>query len=175
MHHSQLTFSTKLHDPKIDDDKQNVNHELPRFTRTLFGKYVKRNIIDPAVVAQWIECWPENQEVPSSIPNEGTCLCCGLGPQQGALKRQLHTDVSLSLSPSLPLFLQINKTFKKEILLIGTSLDVLFLEDIPVFSYMFEDIPPYFYPCATLLIRKIKERLNGLEVTGPPVIISFHW
>ena len=97
MHHSQLTFSTKLHDPKIDDDKQNVNHELPRFTRTLFGKYVKRNIIDPAVVAQWIECWPENQGVPSSIPNEGTCLCCGLGPQQGALKRQLHTDVSLSL------------------------------------------------------------------------------
>ena len=35
----------------------------------------------PAGVAQWIECWPENQRVTSSIPSQGTCLGCGSGPQ----------------------------------------------------------------------------------------------
>ena len=35
-------------------------------------------------VAQWVECWPENQKVTSSIPSQGTCLSCGPGPQLGA-------------------------------------------------------------------------------------------
>ena len=52
-----------------------------------------------AGVAQWIECRPVNQRVVSSIPSQGTCLGCGLGPQLGAHKRQPHID------DSLPLFL----------------------------------------------------------------------
>ena len=32
-------------------------------------------------VAQWTECWPANQRVPSSIPSQGTCLGCIPGPQ----------------------------------------------------------------------------------------------
>ena len=50
-----------------------------------------------AGVAQWIECEPANQRVAGSIPSQGTCLGCGPGPQQGALERQPHTDVSLTL------------------------------------------------------------------------------
>ena len=48
-----------------------------------------------AGVAQWIEHWPANQKVTSSIPSQGTCLGCGPGPQLGACKRQ-PIDVSLT-------------------------------------------------------------------------------
>ena len=60
-----------------------------------------------AGVAQWIECWPANQKVTSSIPSQGTCLGCRPGPQLGACKRQLatnwcfsHTTMFLYLPPS---------------------------------------------------------------------------
>ena len=43
-----------------------------------------------AGVAQWIESWPVNQRVASSIPGQGTCLGCELGPQLEARKRQPH-------------------------------------------------------------------------------------
>ena len=35
----------------------------------------------PAGVAQWIECRPVNQRVPSSLPSQGTCLGCGPHPR----------------------------------------------------------------------------------------------
>ena len=56
-----------------------------------------------AGVVQWIECQTENQRVASSIPSLGTCLGCRPGFQYGVLKKQPHIDVSLPLSPSLPL------------------------------------------------------------------------
>ena len=64
-----------------------------------------------AGVAQWIECWPMNQRVAGSIPSQGTCLCCGPGPQwgRGMHERQPHIDVSLPLFPSFPLSLKINE------------------------------------------------------------------
>ena len=62
-----------------------------------------------AGVAQWIEHQPVNQRVTGSIPSQGTCLGCGPGLRYGACERQPHSDVSLSLSPSLPLSLKINK------------------------------------------------------------------
>ena len=34
-----------------------------------------------AGVAQWIERGPENQRAAGSIPSQGICLDCGLGPQ----------------------------------------------------------------------------------------------
>ena len=34
-----------------------------------------------AGVAQWIECWPVNQKLFSSIPRQDTWLGCGPGPQ----------------------------------------------------------------------------------------------
>ena len=34
-----------------------------------------------AGVAQRIECGPVNQRVTGWSPSQGTCLCCGLGPQ----------------------------------------------------------------------------------------------
>ena len=60
-------------------------------------------------MAQWIEGWPANQRVTGWILSQGTCLGFGQGPQEGALKRQPHIDVSLPLSPSLLLSLKINK------------------------------------------------------------------
>ena len=64
-----------------------------------------------AGLAQWTECRPANQMVASLIPSPGTCLGCGLGPQCRVRERQPHIGVSLSLSPSLPLSLKINKIF----------------------------------------------------------------
>ena len=62
-----------------------------------------------AGVAQWIECWPANQKVASSIPSQGTCLVCRPGPQLRGHERQLidvslaHQCYSSSLPSSLPL------------------------------------------------------------------------
>ena len=56
----------------------------------------------PGGVAQWIEHWPVNQRVASSIPSQGTYLGCEPGPQSGTHKKQPHIDASLPLS--LPLF-----------------------------------------------------------------------
>ena len=64
-------------------------------------------------MAQWIEFWPVNQRVTSSIPSQDTYLGCRPGPQLGVCERQPHIDVSLPLSPSLPLSLKINKNFEK--------------------------------------------------------------
>ena len=58
-------------------------------------------------MAQWIECQPANQGVSGSIPDQGACLGCGPGPQLGVCRRQPHIDIFLSLSPSLPLSLNL--------------------------------------------------------------------
>ena len=50
-------------------------------------KKIKKNNLSKKVkialagVARWIECWPENKRVTSSIPSQGTYLGCGPGPQ----------------------------------------------------------------------------------------------
>ena len=62
-----------------------------------------------AAVVQWIECWPVNQRVTSSVPSQGTYLGCRPGPQLGTRERQPYIDVLLPLSPSLLLSLKINK------------------------------------------------------------------
>ena len=61
-------------------------------------------------MAQWIERWPVNQKIATSILSQGTCLGRGPGSQLGVCKRQL-TDVSLDIHVSLPLLLslKINK------------------------------------------------------------------
>ena len=46
-------------------------------------------------VAQWLEHWPVNQKVTSSIPSQGTCLGCGPRPQLGVSERQ-PINVSLT-------------------------------------------------------------------------------
>ena len=51
-----------------------------------------------AGVAQWTECQPANQRVIGLIPSQGICLGCRPGPQEGALKRQPHIDVSLKIN-----------------------------------------------------------------------------
>ena len=61
-----------------------------------------------AAMAQWIQCRPVNQMVAGSIPNQGTCLGCGQGPQEGGVRGN-HTVMFFSLSPSLLLSLKINK------------------------------------------------------------------
>ena len=63
-------------------------------------------------MAQWIEHQPAKQKVAGSIPSQGTCQGCGLGPWWGAHERQPHIDVSFPFFlPSLSL--QINKIFFK--------------------------------------------------------------
>ena len=59
-------------------------------------------------MAQWVGHRPAKQKVTGSIPSQGTYLGCGYGPRWGIHGRQ-PIDVSLSFSPSLPLFLKINK------------------------------------------------------------------
>ena len=58
-----------------------------------------------AAVAQWIELWPANQRVASSIPSQSTCLGCRPGPQWegGMWEATTHWHFSPSLSPSFPL------------------------------------------------------------------------
>ena len=58
-----------------------------------------------AGVALWIECWPMNQKVASSIPSQGTWLYYRTGPQLGVCERQSHIAVSLPLF--LPPFLSL--------------------------------------------------------------------
>ena len=60
-------------------------------------RHLRKDNLAPAGVAQWIECWPVNQKVTGSIPNQGTCLSCGPGPKLGAQERQPHIDISLLL------------------------------------------------------------------------------
>ena len=55
-----------------------------------------------AGVAQWIEHWPADQKVASSITSQGACLGCGPGSQWGVHERQPHIDGSLSLLPPFP-------------------------------------------------------------------------
>ena len=68
-----------------------------------------------AGVAQWVGHHPADQRVTGSIPSQGTCLGCGPGPRWGAHGRQpidvsrTHSYSSPSLSPSLPISLNINK------------------------------------------------------------------
>ena len=45
-----------------------------------------------AGVAQWIEHWPVNRKVASSIPSQDTCLGCRPGPWLGACERQLQNE-----------------------------------------------------------------------------------
>ena len=59
-------------------------------------------------VAHWVGCCPTKQKGTSSIPSQGTCLGSRPGPNLRACERQL-INVSLSLSPSLLVFLKINK------------------------------------------------------------------
>ena len=62
---------------------------------------IKNVIYALADVAHYIAHRPVNQRVTSSTPNQGTCLYCGPGPQQGACRKQAHIDVSLPLFLSL--------------------------------------------------------------------------
>ena len=66
-------------------------------TRNSVYNLKKTKTLTLAGASQWIECWPANQRVASSIPSQGTCLGCGPGHQLGVCKRQPHTDVSLPL------------------------------------------------------------------------------
>ena len=64
--------------------------------------------------AQWTEYRPEKPGVTGLIPSQGTCLGCRPGPQWGARQEATtHWCFSSSLSPSLPLWKEINKILKK--------------------------------------------------------------
>ena len=55
-----------------------------------------------------IESRPTNQSVTSSIPSQGTCRVVGQVPSRAHVRGN-HTLMFLSLSPSFPLYLKINK------------------------------------------------------------------
>ena len=56
----------------------------------------------PAGVAQWIECWPENQKVAGLIPTQGPSLGCWPGLQLGSCETQLISFSQTSMFLSLP-------------------------------------------------------------------------
>ena len=70
----------------------------------LFISYLRNTAL--AGVAQWIECWPMNQRVTSSIPSQGICL---VGSYGGTQEATTHWCFSPSLSPSLAPCLKTNK------------------------------------------------------------------
>ena len=88
-----------------------VSLDIRNFTRACRNRAKVKGAKSPdlalAGVAQWIEGQPANQRIAGSIPNQGTCLGCRLGPQLGPHERQPHIHVSLS--PLLPLCLKISK------------------------------------------------------------------
>ena len=76
-------------------------HHLPLSLSKSINKKKKGglNLKSPTLagVAQWIECQPANQRVAGSIPSQATRLGHEPGPQEWALEKQPHTDVSLPL------------------------------------------------------------------------------
>ena len=62
-----------------------------------------------AGMAQWTECWSENQRVAGSIPSQGTCLGCRPGPQLGVCERQ---PIDVSLHFSLPSLLSVHQDWQ---------------------------------------------------------------
>ena len=55
--------------------------ETNLFLLSGLGMLIENQFIALTGVAQWIERWPANHRVAGSIPNWGTCLGCGPGPQ----------------------------------------------------------------------------------------------
>ena len=82
-------------------DRAFLNHSEIGFSH-------KRKTRDLAGVAQWTECQPVNQSVTDSIPSQGTAWVASQVPSKGH-ERGNHTFMFLSLSPSHPLSLKINK------------------------------------------------------------------
>ena len=58
-----------------------------------------------AVVTQWIEHWPANQKVTSSIPSQGKYLGCGQFPGWGCVWGASDRLFFSHISVSLPFFL----------------------------------------------------------------------
>ena len=84
---------------------KSINHIPLPIKFYLFFK--KKFTLALADVVQWIECWPKNRRVTSSIPSQGTCLGCRQVPGWGHVRGNLlmyinHNDVSLP--PFLPPF-----------------------------------------------------------------------
>ena len=65
-----------------------------------------------AGVAQWIERGLQTKWLPVQFPVRAHAWVVGQIPSRGCVRGQPHIDISLPLSPSLPLSLQIN--FLKE-------------------------------------------------------------
>ena len=57
-----------------------LNQQQQTFEKHLGFGPNKKELWALAGVAQWTECWPENQRVLGSIPSQGACLGCGPGP-----------------------------------------------------------------------------------------------
>ena len=108
-----------------------------------------------AGVAQWTVCRPANQRVAGSIPSQGTCLGCGLGPWRGSRKRQPHIDVSLPLFLSPPLSLKLKKKFliKKYISLIHTSVHISKSEHFHIATMPFSHLPKLSTVYSLLITR----------------------
>ena len=59
-------------------------------------------------VTQWVGRYNANQRVTNLFPSQGKCLGCRSGPQLGACVQEATNQC---ISPSLTLFLKINKIF----------------------------------------------------------------
>ena len=96
----------------------NLNLNLRSNSIQLYSSFLKNNsqkvinkridqeaVLALAGVAQWTQCQLANQRVTSSIPSQGHMpgLPTRSPARGGGHRRQPHTDVSLPLSPSLPL------------------------------------------------------------------------
>ena len=77
----------------------------------------QESVIALAGVAPWVEQGTVNRKVAGLIPSQGTRLGGRPGPHWGCAKRHRkflsHIDVSLPLSPSLPLCLKKKYFFKR--------------------------------------------------------------
>ena len=110
-----FVLSTVYHSPWIPELCKYTSLSSLTVAAALHQSVVtSRSNRSPSGAAQWTERWPVNRKVTGSIPSRGTCLGCKPGPQQGARERQpisipLTSVFLTSLTPSLPLSLEINK------------------------------------------------------------------
>ena len=116
-HRLKITVLEQQQQHNLD---RNLDSHLPLGRGTKCGPEKLAGVMETScvlaltAVAQWVGQRLANQKVTISIPSQAACLGFGPGPHLGARERQPHIDVSLtppclSLSPSFPLSLKINK------------------------------------------------------------------
>ena len=87
---------------------------VPEWAQCRHRVFIKRRQRALTGVVQWVGHHPEKQKVAGLIPDQGTCLGSVPDLRLGHVQEGTDQCFSLSLSPSLPFSLKINKILKEK-------------------------------------------------------------